>query len=396
MKRSTIIITSSVVVIILLAVWVYLLLFNTPGEAGERFANFTLFGDREVAILPPEEELFLPPPEPTVNVAASPLRQLTTRPVVGFVAIQQSSTTPEHVLYVEAGTGHIYRIDLESGEEIRVSNVTIPQASKAAFSPDASYVAIRSGFSNQNDVAFGSLDDTSTLSSQVLPGVIRDFAFSSRNELLFTEANQSNLTARALQPETRTTRTLFTVPFSAGTVQWSPDPSFAHHLYVSPASSLMGYFYTVQNGSIAREPIMSRGLMAIANSRFIAYNQLTERQHDSLFFDRVSREVSPSPIMTIPEKCTFTTATSSILYCGYQITEYFYTFPDDWHKGTRSFTDSIWEVDLETGSASQLINPLQVTGREIDIIHMTLAPNGDTLFFTNKNDRTLWMFRLSQ
>jgi hypothetical protein len=82
------------------------------------------------------------------------------------------------------------------------------------------------------------------------------------------------------------------------------------------------------------------------------------------------------------------------MYCGYELTDYSYNYPDDWYRGTRSFNDRIWQLNLTTGSASQLVSPEKETGRQIDITNMNTGLDGKMLYFTNKNDNTLWLYEI--
>jgi hypothetical protein len=101
------------------------------------------------------------------------------------------------------------------------------------------------------------------------------------------------------------------------------------------------------------------------------------------------------PLVFEPHKCVFGVKQTSVLYCGYEITQYGSNFPDDWYKGTRSFSDRIWRVDLNTSQATQLVNPVQASGREVDIIDMTLSADEKSLYFRNKNNNTLWQYNVS-
>ncbi|PIW96926.1 hypothetical protein COZ82_02315, partial [Candidatus Kaiserbacteria bacterium CG_4_8_14_3_um_filter_38_9] len=68
--------------------------------------------------------------------------------------------------------------------------------------------------------------------------------------------------------------------------------------------------------------------------------------------------------------------------------------PDDWYRGTRIFNDRIWEVNLNNQSATQLISPPLAVGRELDITDITIGQDDKMLYFTNKNDRTLWLYEI--
>lgn len=391
MNKLFIIIGAISILLILLGVWLYMLLFNQPSQdTNDLFANFNFFGDQADTPIP------LPDPEqdtdPQVNVGASTLRQLTTRPVIGFTEVFATSTEPVYITYAEAGTGHLYQINMEDGEEERISNTTIPNASVAALSPDSEAVAIRSGFNVGSSVVYGTLNGSGGLDNRPLAVNVYDFTFANDGTLLYSESTATGLRARALTPASQTSITLFELPFRAAEIVWSRDDSSPHHVYTKPNTALRSHLYQVVNEQLIRQPITGTGITASANDNFIVYNQLFTTEHVGFVYDKVLNTRSEVPIVPVAEKCAFANTTSHLLYCGYDITIYDNNFPESWYKGTISLSDRIWEIDVRNGAATQLTNPLQVAGREIDIIDMTASADTPMLYFINKHDQTLWSY----
>ena len=69
-------------------------------------------------------------------------------------------------------------------------------------------------------------------------------------------------------------------------------------------------------------------------------------------------------------------------------------YPDAWYQGTVSFTDSLWQLDLESGNAT-LIDLLDIP-LGLDVEKPFQDSKGDFFFFTNKKDGTLWALRLTE
>jgi len=393
MKRSTFIIIGFIIIILLLAFWLYSLLYGTPQKVAEVFTNFG-FGENSSVVEVVPVATTTVPEAPIVDVVTAKLRQLTTRPVIGFREFQATTTEPKFITYAEAGTGHIYTINLTSGEEIRVSNVTIPTAETAVFSASGRFVAVRSGFTNKNEVLLVDLNDLSSIKSEVLPYNIDNFTFSVTDELLFTEITTTGARGRALNPSTKAVREIFTVPFQAITMVWSQDGVTPHYVYPKASSRLLGFLYAVSGDSIIRMPISGTGLTAKASADYIGFSQLVNLNQQSFVYSTKTGVVSSAPIMLTPEKCVFTHRNNATLYCGYEITDYPYTFPDDWYKGTKVFSDRIWSINFNTQSATQIISPPVSVGRELDITDMSIGLDDKMLYFTNKNDRTLWLYEI--
>lgn len=392
MKKTFLIIGGITIIVILFAVWLYLLLYGTPKPVADVFTNFNLFGNSSA----PTEE-YIPPviiPEDVVDVTTDKLRQLTVRPVIGFHEYSAASTTPRRVLYAESGTGHIFQINLETGEEVRLSNTTVPNAQAAVFSPRIGYVAIRSGYQNQNDVVLVELNTSGSGVATTLEPRLNDFSFSTDNGLLYTELTTTGTNGVSLNPKTKANRIIFSLPFQAATVIWSSDGLTPHYVYPKASAKLYGYLYAIKGDTIVRQPITGLGLTASANPAYISYTTVPGQEPLSFIYDLKTNTTELSPIIAEPNKCAFGTKTATRLFCGSAITEYGYNFPDDWYKGTRTFADRIWQVSLSDKTARQLIDPLSTVGRELDITNMQVSSDEKMLYFVNKNDTTLWTYEI--
>ncbi len=392
MKKITFIILGTIC-IILLSVWAYLLFFHTPSEKGGFFADFGWFTNQDITpveVLPPVAEEV-----PLVNVTGPRLRQLTTKPVAGYTEVYSTSSESYLVRYVEAGLGHIYEINMETGEETRISNTTLPQAMRAEFSPSGDSVAVQADVTARNTITVGTIENGEFI-GQTLPTTARDFAFSDSGELYYSEVPTSgtDTLGRIFNLTTNTTRDLFTIPFRSASIGWAKNGRTNNYVYTKPASRLLGYMYSIAGGTIVREPIVGDGLNVIANDDYIVYSLRSGESHLSYTYNRNTGEYGTIPILPIPEKCVFSGIRKNILYCGYEYTFYDYKFPDTWYKGQISLNDSLWRVDLSESSASQLVIPKDAIGRELDITTPTHSSNTSMLYFINKHDKTLWVYEL--
>lgn len=395
MKKTALIIGGIGAVLILFVVWLYLLIYGTPTNVAEYFTNFELFNNKVDPIVSNQTPTDSAPV--TVDVKKDALRQLTTRPVVGFGEFTDVTSTTTFIRYAEAGTGHIYQINLVSGEEVRLSNVTVPNAESAAFSPNGKYVAVRSGFGTAFDMVLITLNPTTEAQAETLTPRMNEFTWSFQNELWYTQITSEGTEGQILNPTTKLSRKFFSVPFQTATMIWSHSSGTPNYVYPRVASQLLGYLYQIKNGSPVREPIDGLGLTAKANNQYIVETEVgMDTNVKSYIYERATGNVEESPIITDPYKCVFSPIDPTMMYCGYQIdTLYSYTFPSDWYKGTRSFSDRIWLIDLKKQSAIQLISPIKVTGRDIDVTNMAISSDAKMLYFSNKKDNTLWLYEIS-
>lgn len=385
MKRTYFFIAGGVIICILVGFWVYSFLYGSPTNDGSIFTNLGIFGQNNT------EEIYTPPVTdelPTVDVNTEKLRQLTTKPVIGTRIIDKASTTI--MRYVEAGTGHVFDIDLVSGQEVRVSQISVPAAEKAAVSPNGSYVAIRSGLGNEGLVTLINLSDITNPSSTNLPNQMRTFAFGYNNELLFTETSLGQTEGKGYLPGTATTRRLFTAPFVAHEMAWSESSTTNHIIYTKPAASMIGYAYEVSASGLKRFPYSGFGMTITQSGGTRFVGRIMDGGYRAVVINGAG-QTSESPAALIPEKCTGNSGRNE-LYCAspFELTER--NFPDVWYKGQFVSNDNIWEIN--GGTATLLAFPSRTVGRNLDIIDLRLSQNGQMLYFMNRIDNTLWLYEM--
>ncbi|MES2749140.1 MAG: hypothetical protein V4606_01980 [Patescibacteria group bacterium] len=392
MNKTLLIIAGVSAILLLVAIWLYLLIYGTPKPIEQFFTDFSFAENSDITPLTP----FIP--EVTngqVDVDdLVQLRQLTLKPTIGFGEKISITNNEQLMLYAEAGTGHVFSIDLVTGTEIRLSNITITNPQLAKFSPNGEYVAIRSGYGAQNTVELLTLAGENSATKVTLIPKMVDFNFNDNNQLLYSEFSSVGLTGKELNPTTKTIRTLFSVPFQSATFIWSMTTTTPHYVYPKASAKLTGFLYSFVGGTVNRLPIEGRGLTSFANSDYVIFSKQTGNGPASQAYS-VDKKTSSTLASTIdPNKCAFSKTELNIFYCGSTQETYGSEFPDDWYKGIRSYSDQLWRIDASKGSASQLINPESVVGRAIDVTTMQTSSDGGVLYFTNKTDNTLWMYEI--
>lgn len=390
MKKQVLIIIGAIVVLILILIWSYLLFVGTPKSTDEVFTELGMNGETET-IIPPAEET---KKNPTVDIASSKLRQLTTKPVIGFREVIDKDSTRPTLLYVEAGTGHIYSIDLQTGEERRVSGTTIPQAIKAKISPDGQHFAISSASNTKGKPLFvGTLNPTTDSLDEKLNENVSDFTFGDNNELMFSTNGTSGLEAYSYDIVKDIKKSIFSLPFHEAVIQWGNTATSTHYTYPKTSYLLEGFLFEIKNGKMNRLPFAGYGFSALVNDDMILYNAITKQKPTTFVYLKGTNETKPLKTVLITEKCTLPQK-GFIFFCAHEPIDTPYEFPDEWYRGSLSFKDSIWILFADQFISGELINTFTESGREIDGINLTKEMENGAMYFTNKNDNTLWMYEL--
>ncbi len=403
MKKNFLIIGGAVIVVsLLIAAWVYVMFFGTPRELPSLADTFDFsFGNPAGEEVPVVEPIIATStPTPTINVAGRPLRQLTTRPVIGYRELAQTSTSSKPILlYAEAGTGHIYSIDLETGAETRRSGTTIVEAAEAVFSADGRYVVYRSGYNRVARTVVGTFSSSSDGLSIIELGDQAENLHIEGNEVLFYTVRGNSAVGKSRNLRTGTSKTLFIVPMSDPVVLWGSGEAADHYVYPKPSHLLPGYVYEIgTNSSLTRLPISGFGLSAFRSGPLLGISTVTpgEGRYETTIIDTTTDSALSGLGVYIPEKCAGSIQTPLKFWCANGNSTASFGYPDTWHRGEVTNNDIISELFLTSTSTTiaTRVDTLADSGRTIDGFNYASGPSGRYLYFVNRLDNTLWLYDL--
>ncbi len=395
MKRPLFIIIGAIVILILLCVWVYVLFFGTPENMNDGFADFN-FGNTTDPSYVPGGDTDTVSSEPIVNVAAPKrLKQLTTKPIAGYGEVSEGNI-PKKVLYVEAGVGHIFSIDLETGEEQRVSATTLPSSQVASFAGNGEFVMIQTGFGNKVNFTVGELSSDSTeLITSTIDEKIISFTGTPSGRFLYAVQTNNSVIGKVFNPTTLAKDILFTVPFRDATIVWGKEASDSHYVYPKATSRLEGFLYEIKNGALSRLPIDGYGLSATGNNDYIFYSKQTADEYRSFSYMKEDENTTSNQFVQIPEKCTFSSVVTSMAVCANTATDYNNQMPDSWYSGGVTYSDTLYQFLNDVGRSIRLVDTQNESGQNLDIVNLSLGAQDANVYFTNRNDQILWMYEIT-
>lgn len=380
MKKALIII-GGILLILLLGAWGYLLMFGTPESAREVFTRF------EEGSEIPQDSLTEDPDitDTVIDTAPERFKQLTTRPVAG------ATFTESGVRYVEQGTGHIYDIDLETGEITLLSGTTFPRTTKAVFSADASSVII----STLNDNSIRSIIaelSTTTLEQGSIEAVSMP---ENATDLFFREGHayyllkqENGSTGYRYDIKKKTATSVFSIPLRDMRVVWG-DTIYA---YTIPTARQSGSVYQIKgSGTLGYVTTDAPGLVAVGYENGVIATSMIDGELSSTAVTKGGARADQS-FPAIPEKCVQDPLNAISVFCAVPTNIGEGEFPDSWYMGKLSYSDTLWRLNTETGGASLLLDFTAENGNPMDVHAIGSDPLGTRLFIINKHDNTLWLF----
>lgn len=376
MNKPLIITIAVGILLLALGSWVYLFLFGAPQSPNEIFTD--------LGITPPATETI--PGDTTagdgtsqVDVTNDQLQQLTLRPVAGYTVPAAAS-----VVYIEQGTGHLYRIDLTSGEEVRLTNTTIPTVTTADLNQDASAVVLVTGLPGERAVFLGQRADDA-IERVSLPPTAENFTFISTSSLLYSVPGATGARGYVYNLLDNQQREVFTSPFRDIDVHYVADDIFISN---QPAVELEGGIYEITGTTVTPITNPVFGLVALFGDNWYARSYSRENQLFSELVSRDDESIVSVPSGMIPEKCVWDT---DILVCANPFEIEQHTYISDWYQGTLRANDALWRIDPVSGGAQLVINPERAVGRPLDMTEVSVSNSGD-IFFINRLDNSLWRY----
>ena len=169
-------------------------------------------------------------------------------------------------------------------------------------------------------------------------------------------------------------------------------------MYTKPSAAIGGYAFVVHKKTGAWDRVAGPlyGLVAKASpdgsTILVSYVGASNAMQMELV-DTATHSVVQLPVATIANKCVWT-ADSKSIYCGIPTNPPKVSYPDDWYQGVMSFNDKIWKINVASRYAQLVLGFSKETQGGFDTETLAVDPNNTILSFVNKNDGSLWEYKL--
>ena len=335
---------------------------------------------------------------------ANILTQLTKNAISG--AAYYGTTT---ALYMERATGHIYKINLDGTNNIRLSNATVPKSFEALWSYKADKMAVR----YFEDPAAGSvklkvktflasighlLKATSTSEAELkglaLSATVSEIAVSPTEDKVFYLNNLENDMTEGVVADfnNKNQKKIFELPFGEFNISWPTKDNII--LLTKPSAKAEGYLYFLNSKTGALTRILGgiKGLTAAVSldGEKIIFSGIGQDGTEAKIYNVKSKTVSGLGFATLADKCVWGKKNKNMVYCAVPARISGSNQPDDWYQGVISFDDGVWSKNVSTGESKSILSRFGA-----DIMNIFVSDDENYLIFTDKNDGTLWSLKLS-
>ena len=430
MKQKTAIQILILLIIIAISVVSFFIFFdNKEGDS----QNEVSLPNQPTSNFFPESENFNPNNQKNINQESdansgsqpiNKLRQISDKPTAGFITFDRRATTSnilatenqeEELLeetetvykYVNRSNGNVFETTSKTSSSKRVTNKTIQKVNDVVFSNDGYSLFYR--YLNDNnsiETVFGSLDKEQISTSTSILGDegdfidlettffnknIRNIILSDNNKILYTIENNVGLNGFVFDINSNTNEGLvLNTPYSQLNIQWLDENNIL--LGTKPSATDNGFLFKYNLDNQTQEKILEAGLgfnyLSDENSNYIVYSQLDGNILNSYSYNIESGEVVDLSLNTIvSDKCSFSKTQKATVYCAIPNNLIGFGYPNIWHQGQVSLSDSLYKIDLESGLKIELSG---LEDSNFDIFKPQISDNNEYFTFVNKTDLTLW------
>ena len=343
----------------------------------------------------------------TTNTPSSLEKNTTTKTAVkNLTPTQPLTELVPGLRYVERATGNIYQTFADKIEEQKFTNSSAPKVYEAYFANKGGGVVMRylnkdnqtietyAGTLPKETLGGDSSSNTNEFTGQFLPENITDMSISPNSlSLFYVFDNGDTATGVTAQASGNKKNQIFNSPFTEWLTSWPNDRMIT--LNTKPSYGVQGFMYSLDPVTKKMNKILSGiyGLTTLTspNGKLILYgnNNLSLNLYNLDTQDSIALGIK-----TLPEKCVWNSGSTAI-YCAVPKSIDSANYPDSWYQGETSFSDQIWKVNVDSGSASIIADPVQFSkGEDVDGIKLSLDESEKYLFFVNKKDSYLWELSL--
>ncbi len=299
----------------------------------------------------------------------------------------KSINTPT-LRYVERVTGHIYQMNLNTKNQIKVSNSTIPGVYEVFFDKLADNFIYRYlSVENKSIASF-----TASLGKDIgkfLPFNIISVSVSpDKNSFFYLVKNSSGVSGYTKSFDNSKTSNVFESAFTDWSSQWVSDETV--FLNTKPSYMVSGSLFNLNTKNKTLNKIFGgiKGLTTLSNvgGTSILYGSSLNIGPRLFLLNTENHDIKDLDLYGLPEKCVWDN--TIYIYCAVPNTIIGSRYPDVWYQGLVSFDDFFVKINTKTGKHSTLANSKNETS--VDATNLFIDAEKNNLFFINKKDSTLW------
>lgn len=376
--------------------------FKTAPDAGSASSSVQADSSSSVSGDMPEQNV-----GEAVILSRSDEGVVPTTGAVVFLKDKKAGT--EAARYVERGNGNIYEADLATRKIARLSIATIPKIIQSLWVPGGQgvYMQFLKDGTQSISTLYADLSQLGTTTAatstahvsadsahpSALLEDILGIATQGKNAIFLGRNPSGAFAIETDLPGKKKGVTVWRSPLAEWNISW-PKADIAA-LSTKASASAPGFLYFL-NPATKRQAIILQDLLGLStllnsDATRVLYSDIGSSGLETKILTVATGKIEIVPVKTLADKCVWSAKEAETAYCAVP-SDISGEIPDAWYRGTLSFSDQVWKIDMKTGAANIVLDA--DPKKPFDAQSLILSPNEDYLLFTNKNDLVLWSLRL--
>ncbi len=338
-------------------------------------------------------------------VSTQTIFKIVDGPIAGATVIQTLRPTTTLARYVQQHNGHVFDLSLDSAGAVprAISNTTIPGITRALWAEKGGSVILQYlDNSLIKTVYLGFPAQTGTTTKPVtikfLPDGITDIAVSpSGARITYLLASVAGVDGYTAAADGSASKKVFSLPLSRVLISWPSATTL--YAYSASAVNAPGIAFSINSQSGAIVSLLhAQGLTLTADqtlSNIVYQTTISGARTPSTFVRKSNGSTSGLSYDPYPEKCVWSYATSTTLYCAAPLSAAPSNYLDLWHQGAVSIAEAFLSFNLGTGRSEIVAVPGGGEGGvDSSIDTFSVSSDGKYLLFVRRGDQSLWGIRL--
>ncbi|HVV38787.1 MAG TPA: hypothetical protein VHD31_00480 [Candidatus Paceibacterota bacterium] len=334
--------------------------------------------------------------------------KITDSPVTSASFIQTFHPTTTIARFVLQENGHVFDLTLDNAGAVprAVSNTTIPGSVQGVWTDGGAGVVLQYLDATVIKTVYLGLPAATTTSAasrpvrvQFLPDNVISVAASPDGKsivyLLTTAVGSDGYISK---PDGTNGKKLFSLPLSQIVLLWP-----AQNTILAQTKSAAGYpgmVFSISAATGAVSTLLSAsGVTATADksfSRVVYQTSSGVNGAASTYVHEVKTgKESGLSFDPIPEKCVWSSVSTSTMYCAAPLQYVPPGYLDLWHQGAATLPDALFSFNVSANKSDIIALPGgEDGGAASDITEIAVSPDEHYLLFIKKGDHSLWGVRL--
>ena len=302
------------------------------------------------------------------------------------------------VKYYSANNGNVFESNLDGSGLTRISSAVLTGLIKIIWSPDKNKtIAI---FNNNGEIKKYFYDFNTQINTSLDKNIrwVTWSPFSNKIAYQYYNSQNEDNNISIAEPDGSQWNSIFSTRMKNLIVEWPNSELIS--IRTKPSGLAQSVIYTINltNNNFKKILDEAYGFTVLWSplGDKLLFSE-TDNQGKNLklkIADLTQSTIKELSLSTLPEKCVWSQDNRTIFCAIPKTISDLATLPDDYYKGTTSFNDDFWRINLDTEKVTKIFESKNEQATAYDAKELLLPPLENYLLFINQKNNLLYSLEL--